>query len=106
MDENDDNEQKKIIIGGTNNRYQIKKLIGRPSEAKPRVYVERWNIPLEYFSLEKQSYFLNSLKYKQTHGDFEHDVYSENELKYFSIVQEQIEKKISGYKQQDIKKEI
>lgn len=88
-------EQKKINITGTNNRYQIKKMIKDhkvEKEVKKRVASENWCFSNDCFSYTYQINLLNSIL--------------KNNLQYndeiSKIVIQEINKKIYGYKQQDI----
>ena len=87
-------ENKSISIRGTNNRYQIKKLISQHNiekEVKKRVVSEKWCFSDECFSYSYQIEFINNI----SKNNFQHtdDIYK-------TVIQE-INKKISGYKQQD-----
>ena len=47
--------KKTITILGTGNRYQMKKVTGQKKEPKRRIIIERWGIPIDYFSLDNAS---------------------------------------------------
>jgi len=90
-------ESKKIIITGTNNRYQIKKMINKKEkEVKKRVVSLNWNFPDEYYEYKNQFQMIFDI--------------SNNNLTHTNdvskIVIQQINRKIYGYKQQDILKKI
>ena len=90
-------EPKKIIISGTNNRYQMNKLIkpkNTASEVKKRVESEKWSFSESYYEYNSQLKLIKDL--------------SGNELfdEMSKIVVHEINKKISGYKQQDKLKKI
>ena len=85
-------ENKKIIINGQQNRYQIKKLTTNPIINKKRVEIEKLNIQSEYFTFEKQFEIIN---------DYKNELNDDNK-----IIIKQLEKKILGYKQQDINKNV
>jgi hypothetical protein len=89
-------EPKKIIISGTNNKYQINKLIKPRNfdiEAKKRLESEKWNFDESYYA------YFNQLKL------IEH--ISNNTLNEVEkIAVQEINKKISGYKQQDKLKKL
>ena len=89
-------EQKKINITGVNNKYQMKKLINNTSnnEIKKRVVSKKWNFQGEFFAHDKQLNIMNEI-YKNN--------YKEN-CEISKIVVQEINKKIYGYKQQDILK--
>lgn len=89
-------EPKKIVISGTNNKYQINKLIKPRNaniEAKKRLESEKWNFDESYYE------YFNQLKLIQ---DLSNNILNEVE----KIVIQEINKKISGYKQQDKLKKI
>jgi hypothetical protein len=87
-------QQKKINITGTNNRYQIKKMVKDhkvEKEIKKRVVSENWCFTDEQYSYHYQLKVINSI--------------FENNFKYFDeiskIAVQEINRKISSYKQQD-----
>ena len=89
-------EPKKIIISGTNNKYQINKLIkprNADVEAKKRLESEKWNFDESYYA------YFNQLKLIE---DLSNNTFNEVE----KIVVQEINKKISGYKQQDKLKKL
>jgi hypothetical protein len=102
-----DETPKTINITGTNNRYHMKKLIHKEvnKEPKKRVVSEKWSFPEEYFEYSNQlkvvSTILNDIKNGKNIPD-EKYVEGEKEGDVIKIVIQQINKKISGYKQQDI----
>lgn len=89
------NTCKNITINGTNNRYQIKKLISDnkfEKEIKKREVSKKWDFQKEYFEYDKQMKLVLDI--------------SNNNLNYFNditkIVVQQIKNKIHGYRYQDI----
>ena len=91
-------EQKKIVISGTNNRYQMNKLI-KPkcvNENKKRVESEKWDFDDYYYEYNSQLKLIIDLS---NNGGEPYDEVSK------TVVQE-INKKFSGYKQQDKLKKI
>jgi hypothetical protein len=89
-------EPKKIVISGTNNKYQMNKLIKPRNaniEAKKRLESEKWNFDESYYE------YFNQLKLIE---DLSNNTLNEVE----KIVVQEINKKISGYKQQDKLKKI
>lgn len=88
---------KTINITGTNNKYQMNKLINKnvKKEPKKRVVSEKWNFPEEYFEYNHQMKIVCDIlkNIEKGHVDGEEVV---------KVVIQQISKKISGYKQQDI----
>uniref|UniRef100_A0A6C0ESY9 HNH domain-containing protein n=1 Tax=viral metagenome TaxID=1070528 RepID=A0A6C0ESY9_9ZZZZ len=93
MEENN-NHSKNINITGVNNRYQIKKLIKENKEIKKRVDSMNWNFSDEYFTHPSQLQVINEIKLNNY--NFTDDV--------SKIALQQINKKLYGYKQQDILK--
>lgn len=88
---------KKINILGTNNKYQMNKLIkDNPGnrEAKKRVASEKWTFPDEYLTHFYQLQILESI--------LKNDFKQSDEITKVAI--QEINKKISGYKQQDLLK--
>ena len=75
-------ENKKIDITGVNNRYMIKKVMKEPIVIKKRAEITKLNLQSG----------LNQLSLLDDELD--------------KIVRQQIDKKISGYKQQDVKKGV
>ena len=87
-------EEKTISITGTNNRYQMKKMIKDhklDKEVKKRVVSEKWCFSEEWYSYESQINILNSI----VKNNFQHN----DEVTKIAI--QEISKKISSYKQQD-----
>ena len=93
------NNEKKITICGTNNRYMIKKLTTDNSikkENKKRIDSFGWNFSDEYFQYYKQIELLKDIVLNNF-------ITTENEA-VSKILFQQISTKIAGYKQQDILK--
>jgi hypothetical protein len=89
-------EPKKIVISGTNNKYQMNKLIKPRNsniEAKKRLESEKWNFDESYYEYFNQLKLIENLSNN-----------SLNEVE--KIVVQEINKKISGYKQQDKLKKL
>lgn len=94
---------KKISISGTNNKYQLKKILNKNEiikEPQKRIVTKKWTFSNEYFNYENQiklvDDILHNLNTKITTSE-------NNELFNVSkILIQEINKKISGYKQQDI----
>ena len=86
-------ESKKINITGTSNRYQMKKLTNKSydKESKKRVESEKWTFSEEHYKYE------NQLKMIQ-------DISNNTTDEVCKIATQEINKKIYGYKQQDILK--
>jgi hypothetical protein len=92
-----DSHEKKINILGTNNRYMIKKLIkgSNEKEIKKRVICEEWNFSDEYFKYYKQIELLKNISLNN---------FICNDDNVSKIVFQELNKKISSYKQQDVLK--
>ena len=88
-----DEESKKINIFGTSNRYQMKKLTNKSydKESKKRIESEKWTFSEEHYKYE------NQLKMIQ-------DISNNTTDEVCKIAIQEINKKIYGYKQQDILK--
>jgi hypothetical protein len=96
QDNIDIQEHKTINIVGTNNRYMMKKVIReKKAEPKKREVSKEWTFSDEYFNYDKQLKMINDISVNILNND--------NVTK---IVIQQINKKISSYKQQDILKKI
>jgi hypothetical protein len=95
QDNIDVQEHKTINIVGTNNRYMMKKVIReKKAEPKKREASKEWTFSDEYFNYNKQMKMIN---------DISANILDDNVIK---IIIQQINKKISSYKQQDILKKI
>ena len=94
----DDEESKKILISGTNNKYKINKLLNnnKTKELRKRVTTEKWNFPNEYFEYASQIKMIIDIS--------NNNFVSTDEVSRIAI--QEINKKISGYKQQDKIKKI
>jgi hypothetical protein len=86
------NDSKQIDITGTSNRYKIKKLTSGIDHNKKRVVAGDWNFSEKYYNTENQLVLLKDIEDNSDCGQM-HD-----------LVISQVEKKIAGYKQQDILK--
>jgi hypothetical protein len=87
-------EEKKIMIQGTGNRYQINKLTRLSNEPKMKKIEKMSPIPDQFYELLVQPELIEEL-YKKTELSF---------TKPYLLVSSQIEKKLASYKQQDILK--
>ena len=61
FDNTDNSVKKQINITGQSNRYQIKKLTQEKKGDKKRVEIEKLNLPIEYFTFEKQFEIINNI---------------------------------------------
>lgn len=93
-----ENDCKKISITGTNNRYMMKKLIKDHKEekiSKKRVVIDKWRFSLDNFE-EQLNLIIDISNNNMT--------YVEDEKNISKTIIQEINKKISSYKQQDIVK--
>jgi hypothetical protein len=91
-------ENKKISITGINNKYQMKKLTQERKEEKQRVISDSWNIPEEYYEFEKQIDVIYKIhKFIHLKDEINDPI---------PIFIQEIERKISSYRQQDLLKNI
>ena len=82
-------EFKKISITGTNNKYQMNKLVmNYEKKIKKRVHTENWSVTNEQYEYANQIKMIN-------------DISNGSETDITKIATQEINKKISGYKQQD-----
>jgi hypothetical protein len=88
-------DEKKITILGTSNRYQINKLKKEEKVTKIRKAAEKMGLPDEYYLLENQEFIIGDLQDKTS------KFLKPDDCKQ---VLGQIEKKLTSYKQQDILK--
>jgi hypothetical protein len=86
------NGNKKIMFIGTNNRYQIKKMV-EERKPKKRTICQNWNI--ECFDHEKQILLLKNICSE-----------IEEATEYTKIIKQEIERKINSYKKQDIERKL
>uniref|UniRef100_A0A6C0HCK3 HNH endonuclease n=1 Tax=viral metagenome TaxID=1070528 RepID=A0A6C0HCK3_9ZZZZ len=92
--------EKKVLISGTNNRYQIKKLTRADAEIKKRKVFEKWGLSEEYFTDEKQLELIKEL------FDLLQKTEIANNSNESNIIKNELNKKISSYKQQDITRKL
>ena len=94
---------KKILINGTNNRYQIKKLTRAEIEIKKRKTLGKCGLIEDYFSSVKQEVIINllfdnaSVNVVTTPNNLDPSVSNA-----INVITAELNKKISSYKQQDI----
>jgi len=87
-------EKKQINIMGTSNRYKIKKLTTINDNYKKSIASRKWNLEKEYYQQERQLKLLKEIN----------EGYNQTEI--HGLIISQIEKKLCGYKHQDILKKI
>ena len=92
-------EQKTINIIGTNNRYQMKKLIReKKEEPKKREVSKKWSFSEEYFNYDKQMKLINDISKMKLENNLENNL--DDDIS--QIIIQEINKKICGYKHQDV----
>ena len=90
-DQQIETKTKTINILGTNNKYMMKKITReKPKEPKKREVTKLWTFTEDYFNYSKQMKIIY---------DISLNIINNNVTK---IVIQEINKKISGYKQQDM----
>lgn len=99
---------KKVTILGTSNRYLMKKVLRPPSIIQKRKDIIKYGLPEQYFVFEKQLEIVEQLFLTKDNLDNKNENKDEDkdEDKYDKIIRGQIDKKLSGYKSQDIIKKI
>jgi len=111
MSENEESF-KKINIMGINNRYQIKKLVKKnENKNKKRMESIKWDFTNEEIVYNKQLAILKDIVNKKNENapnindsDINDSNINEQDEKIRKIMIQQINQKITGYKQQDINK--
>jgi hypothetical protein len=94
-----DDHSKKINIIGTNNKYKMKQLAnaGQEKEVKKRVSTDNWNFDVQHYTYANQMKMIIDISNNHLHS-------LDNVSK---IAIQEINKKISSYKQQDkLKKKV
>jgi hypothetical protein len=92
-------EEKRVLISGTNNRYQIKKLKKNEVEVKKRKVSEKWGLTDDHLGDEKQETLIKELFVNLKDGIVDTSNAS-------AIIKNELNKKISSYKQQDILRKL
>jgi len=93
---NENNETKKnILISGTHNRYLIKRANRVKNEITKRDIMNKYNINEKFFNYEVQLQLLKEI-YNKTN--------EEVHMREKTIFSQELERKISSYKQQDLLK--
>lgn len=95
-EEDSTTNEKKIVIQGQSNRYQMKKVMKVEKIVKKRKETEKWNLDAEYYTYDKSLELLN--------GIYNNDYQSYSDES--KIVIQELERKLGSYKQQDIKKGV
>jgi 5-methylcytosine-specific restriction endonuclease McrA len=95
--------EKKVLINGTNNRYQINKLTRAEFEIKKRKSSEKWGFAEEYFTSDKQELIIKALfDIEKNSSSCSNDL----DATLLNLINSELNKKISSYKQQDIIKKL
>jgi hypothetical protein len=94
MEISQDND-KKILITGTNNRYLIKRANRVKNEIKKRAIVNKYNINPIFLNYDNQLQLIKEI--------YNNDNQNEN-MQVKTILKQEIERKLSSYKQQDLLK--
>jgi hypothetical protein len=94
---NNENNEKKIKIIGQNNRYQMKKVMKEEKKIKIRVETEKWsNLDKIILTIEKQLEVIKKIK-ENNYSSYDDES---------RVMCQQLDRKISGYKQQDVDKKV
>jgi hypothetical protein len=97
INESNTNNEKKITIIGQNNRYQMKKVMKEEKKTKIRVETEKWTkLDKINLTIEKQIELIKKI------NENNYTSYDEESR----IMCQQLERKISSYKQQDVDKKV
>ena len=87
-------DDKKIMISGTGNRYQINKLKKEPPIKKIRTAVEKLGLPEDFYAQKNQLDIIQELHNKTELSTTNH----------YKLIVSQLDAKLSSYKQQDLLK--
>jgi hypothetical protein len=103
-----ENTKKNINIVGVGNRYQIKKLTNKydMNKIKLRKESQKWKLPEEVYERKFQLELLCKLNNAETIEEtIEENTTTKNE-EIYKLIKQQLERKLTNYKQQDINKKI
>jgi len=95
--EDTNNENKNIFISGTNNRYLIKRANRVKNEVKKREIMNKYNITPIFLNYNKQIEMITDIYFKKNEINNVHEK---------SILIQELERKITCYKQQDVIKKL
>ena len=84
-----ESSSKQVLITGTSTRYQMKKVTQKKAPPRKRVLVENWNLDAHYYTHAVQMQILH-----------------EQVSPTFPLFFRQIERKLQGYRAQDVEKKI
>ena len=96
----DEENNKQIIINGTNNRYLIKRANRVKNVPKIRAIINKYNLTMKDLDYNKQFDLLKEIYLYQSNGEKN----STENSKEKEIILKEIENKISSYRQQDLLK--
>jgi hypothetical protein len=102
-----ENTKKSINIVGVSNRYQIKKLTNKDdiNKLKLRKEPQKWKLSEEVYERKFQLVLLYSRNKEEGDKDTSQEKNAKNE-EIYKLMKQQLERKLSNYKQQDINKNI
>lgn len=87
-------ECKKVDIIGTGNRYLMKKVMKVPATVHKRKEMEKNKLAEEFFTIEAQIIMVDQLCKNNT------------EIDNYELIKGQVQKKLQGYKSQDVIKKL
>jgi hypothetical protein len=100
----EEENNKQIIINGTNNRYLIKRANRVKNVPKTRAIINKYNLTMKDLDYNKQLDLLKEIYLYQLNGEKEVNENSKEYSKEKEIILKEIENKISSYKHQDLLK--
>lgn len=103
-----ENTKKSINIVGVSNRYQIKKLTNKDdiNKLKLRKEPQKWKLSEEVYERKFQLELLYSSNNGESSEHASEDTSKEKNKGIYKLMKQQLERKISNYKQQDINKNM
>jgi hypothetical protein len=103
QEKTDDSDKKNINIVGINNRYQIKKITNKDdiNKIKLRKESQKWKLSQEVYDRNYQLALLKKIHMGSANTNNDDEIVQLNKL----LIQ-QLERKLSNYKQQDLLKNI
>jgi hypothetical protein len=96
--ESNDETNRSISITGTNNRYLIKRANRVKNEVKKREIMNKYNISPVFLNYDIQLQLIKEMHNKLSQDINIHEIHEKN------LLRQEIERKISSYKQQDLLK--
>jgi hypothetical protein len=103
-----ENTKKNINIVGVGNRYQIKKLTNKDdmNKIKLRKESQKWKLPEEVYERKFQLELLCKVNNAETIEDTSEENTTAKNEEIYKLIKQQLERKLTNYKQQDINKKI